>query len=106
MKCNELYCLSYVLAACTHWQINKQQKESENTVSVWEENIPGIKSTQECSGWHSLQYSKEIPVPKYDHSAIHQDRVPDTPCGTVSASAAEKELCSCACLGDQLSSAG
>lgn len=45
-------------------------------------------------------------VPKYDHSAVYQDLVPDTPCGTVSASVAEKEFCSCACLGDQLSSAG
>lgn len=45
-------------------------------------------------------------VPKHNHSAIRQDLIPDTPCSTVSAAVAEKELCSCSCLGDQLFSAG
>lgn len=101
MKCNELYCLRHLLAACTQWQIKNQQKESENNVCVWGKHVAGIKGTYECNGWHCLQYSKEIPArlsQNHGHSAILQDLIPATPRKTISAAVTE-ELCSCACLG-------
>lgn len=61
----------------------------------WLTLLPSIQQGDPCTS-----------VPKHNHSAILQDLIPDTPCSTVSAAVAEKELCSCSCLGDQLFSAG
>lgn len=71
-------------------------------------NVAEIKGTYDCNGWHCLQYSKGLymSVPEHNHTAILQDTIPDTLHSTDSAAVAQKDICSCTWLRDQLSSAG